>query len=114
AFAAGCVGCAGSLPRPPSARLAVTDWVAVPFAPRTPPVEYVPPRPVKGAVWVDGTWQWYGERYGWVPGTWTVPPSGARRAAWAVVRRSEDGQLFFAASSWKDAAGRPLEEGDWM
>lgn len=102
------------MPRPAKAKLAVSDWVAVPFAPRTPPIEYVPPSPVEGAVWVNGTWQWYGERYAWSPGTWTIPPAGARRAEWATVRRSEDGQLFFATSTWKDAAGEPIEEGAWM
>jgi hypothetical protein len=39
-----------------------------------------------------------------------IPPPGARYARWTVVRRSEDGQLFFAPSSWKDAAGQTIDD----
>ncbi len=88
--------------------------MAVPFAPKPPPPEYVPPRPVKNAVWMDGTWQWVGDRYVWRFGSWVVPPTGARRARWVLVRRPEDGQLFFAPSSWKDAEGNKIEERAWV
>ncbi len=111
---AGCgAGCGGSLPRPPRVRAATTDYVAVTFPPRTPPVEVVPPRPAKGAVWIDGSWEWAGNRYGWRFGTWTVPPRGVRRADWVLVRRPADGQLFFAPSTWKDASGATVDDRSW-
>ena len=104
-------GCGGSLPRPPRGQVARTDYVPVTFPPRTPPIEVVPPRPAEGgAVWVDGSWEWAGNRYGWRYGTWLVPPPGARHAAWALVRRAEDGQLFFAPSTWKDAKGATVDD----
>ena len=106
----GVLACGGTtLPRPERAQVVVDDYVAVPFAPRPPPVEIIPARPRKDAVWVDGTWEWGNDRYRWVPGAWVVPPAGAKHARWVTVRRA-DGQLFFAASSWKDATGAAVEE----
>jgi hypothetical protein len=102
--------CSGSLPRPPATQVATDDYVAVPFSPRVPPVEFIPPAPSKDAVWVDGSWEWAGNRYGWRYGSWVVPPSEARHARWVVVRREADGQLFFAPSSWKDASGKTMED----
>jgi hypothetical protein len=87
----------------------VADYVEVPFAPRAPPVEIVPASPQKDAVWVDGTWEWSNDRYRWTPGAWVIPPAGGKRASWVVVRR-DDGQLFFAPASWKDATGAALPE----
>jgi hypothetical protein len=105
--------CSGSLPRPPPAPIAPSDYVPVPFAPREPPLEFVPPSPVKDAVWVDGSWEWTGDRYVWRFGSWVVPPPGARRAHWVLVRRAEDGQLFFAPSSWKDERGDRIDDRAW-
>lgn len=91
------------------------DYVPVPFAPRPPPVEIVPLRPAKAGidasllVWADGSWDWGGDRFRWVPGAWLAPPPGAKRARWVIVRREIDGQLFFAPSSWRDSEGRPIE-----
>jgi len=81
-----------------------SDYVPVSNSPRPPQVEIIPPAPSKEAVWVDGTWEWTGERYGWKSGAWVVPPPNAKYARWVCVRRSEDGQLFFAPSTWKDAS----------
>ncbi|MBX3220331.1 MAG: hypothetical protein KF795_07405 [Labilithrix sp.] len=103
-------GCASSLPRPAAAQVVVSDYVAVPFSPRTPPVEFIPPSPSKGAVWVDGSWEWSGGRYVWRFGSWVIPPPHARLARWTIVRRKEDGQLFFAPSTWKDASGQPVAD----
>lgn len=103
-----CAGSLGNLPRPPLTQVATADYVAVPFAPRTPPVEFVPPSPARDAVWIDGSWEWGGSRYVWRYGSWMIPPREARYAPWTVVRRAVDGQLFFAPSDWKDQAGRPL------
>ena len=90
--------------------MAASDYVPVPFSPRAPPVEFVPPKPAPDAVWVDGSWEWYGRRYGWRFGSWVVPPSNTRHARWVVVRRREDGQLFFAPSTWKDTSGKLIED----
>jgi hypothetical protein len=102
---------AGTVPRPSYVQVLAEDYVQVPFSPRPPPVEIVPPRPADpgGLVWADGGWTWGGERFRWEPGAWVVPPPGARRARWVIVRRVEDGQLFFAASSWRDAAGKLID-----
>ncbi|MBX3261990.1 MAG: YXWGXW repeat-containing protein [Labilithrix sp.] len=102
--------CGGALPRPAAAPVSADDYVAVPFSPRTPPVEFVPPSPAKGAVWVDGSWEWSGNRYVWRFGSWVVPPPGVRLARWVIVRRRADGQLFFAPSSWKDASGATVTD----
>jgi hypothetical protein len=84
--------------------------VPVPYAPRPPLVELVPERPegLTGLVWADGGWEWRGDRFRWAPGGWVVPAPGARRVRWVIVRRTVDGQLFFAPSSWQDDAGHPL------
>lgn len=105
------VGCGGpSLPRPDPAPVLSADYVEVPFAPRVPPVEIVPPRPSREAVWVDGAWDFNGDRFRWVSGAWVVPPAGARRAPWAIVRRAADGQMFFAPAVWRDATGRTIPD----
>jgi hypothetical protein len=95
--------------RPERTQVVVDDYVPVPFAPRPPPVEIIPASPSQQAVWVDGTWEWSNDRYRWTPGAWVVPPAGGKHARWVTVRRN-DGQLFFAKSSWKDATGAALPE----
>lgn len=103
---------APTVPRPAQVQVVAADYVAVPFVPQPPPVELVPARPAVPAgapVWADGGWQWNGERFRWDPGAWVVVPTGAKRARWVVVRRELDGQLFFAPSSWRDAAGKAIE-----
>lgn len=105
-------GCGGAtVPAPRRVQVRTQDYVAVPFAPRLPPVEIVPKRPAHGGdlVWIDGSWEWSGERFRWDFGAWVLQPPGARRARWVVVRRAVDGQLFFAPSSWRDASGNPVE-----
>ena len=101
------------MPTPRYVQVRAEDYVAVPFFPRPPPVEIVPLHPsnvsTASLVWADGSWEWGGERFRWSPGAWVVPPAGAKRARWVIVRRKEDGQLFFAPSSWRDAEGRPIE-----
>lgn len=63
---------------------------------------------------MDGSWEYVGERYGWKAGTWVVVPNGLRRARWLLVRRAEDGQLFFAPSTWKDASGNTVDDAAWI
>ncbi|MCL2723524.1 MAG: hypothetical protein FWD69_03715 [Polyangiaceae bacterium] len=103
------VSCGGSpLARPPRVQVKSEDYVAVPFPPRPPLVEVVPPRPRNDAVWVDGGWDWDGDRYRWTAGSWVIAPEGARFARWVIVRRNTDGQLFFAPSGWRDTNSHPI------
>jgi hypothetical protein len=102
--------CSTSTPRPPFAPVAAEDYIAVPFQPPTPPPEYLPPRPHKDAVWINGTWEWRTRRYLWRYGSWVVLPRGASYAPWTVVRRKDDGQIFFAPSSFRDADGKKLDD----
>jgi hypothetical protein len=108
------VACGGSLRRPKAAPIRVTEYVAVPYPPRPATVEIVPLKPTSDPkkppaeqfdeddlVWADGTWEWRNDRYQWDPGAWVTPPKGATRTRWALVRRKEDGQLFFAPSRWR-------------
>ena len=106
--------CAPSVRHPDWAQVDQADYVAVPSSPRPAPVEFIPPRPRPDALWVDGSWEYEGERYGWRYGTWAVVPKGLRRARWLLVRRSEDGQLFFAPSTWKDASGKKVDDSTWI
>jgi len=80
----------------------------VPFPPPPPRPEHLPPKPDDDAVWVDGEWDWDGTRYRWVRGSWVKPPAGAKVAPWSVVRRGDDGQLFYSPSTWYDASGRAM------
>jgi hypothetical protein len=79
----------------------------VPYPPPAAHVEAVPSKPSKTALWVDGQWSWDGERWAWSPGGWVEPPPDARLARWQL-RLQPDGQLKFAAASWRDASGREL------
>ena len=111
AIAALVFGCGGgSLPTPRHVQVRAEDYVPVPYRPRSPPVEVVPTRPAvpSGLVWADGGWEWDAERFRWVPGSWVAPPVGAVRARWVIVRRPQDGQLFFAPSTWRDASGKSV------
>lgn len=107
-------GCAPAVPLPPAAPVDAGDYQPVSSSPRPAPVEFLPQRPRKDAVWVDGSWEWSGERFAWRAGTWTVPPKGLRRARWVIVRRKEDGQLFFAPALWKDQTGKTVDDAAWL
>lgn len=112
AIAALAVACGGgTVPAPIAVQVRAEDYVPVPFSPRSPPVEVVPLRPStpSGLVWADGGWEWDGERFRWGPGSWVAPPAGAVRARWVIVRRTVDGQLFFAPSGWRDASGKAID-----
>lgn len=98
------------MPHPVHVQVRAEDYVPVPYEPRPPPVEILPPRPEKGdVVWADGGWDWSGERYRWEPGAWVAPAKGMVRTRWVIVRRPLDGQLFFAPSTWRDASGRTVD-----
>jgi hypothetical protein len=72
-------------------------------------IEFVPPPPAKGAVWIDGEWVWQGRRWAWRIGRWVQPPPGARYSPWTVVR-GDDGTTFYAAGTWRDDRGAELAE----
>jgi hypothetical protein len=41
-------------------------------------------------------------------------PKGLRRSRWVIVRRKEDGQLFFWKSVWRDASGNKVDDSKWI
>lgn len=51
--------------------------VYVDRAPPPPRRVRIPPRPIAGAVWIDGYWRWTGVQYVWIDGFWhRNPPPG--------------------------------------
>lgn len=99
--------CGGSLPVPVTGPHGSEDpAVVVPFPPPPAHVEVVPPAPegLKGAVWVDGEWQWRGRRWVWLAGRWEEPYPGAYFAPSTTVRRA-DGELVWFAGVWHFPAG---------
>ncbi|MDP9034430.1 MAG: hypothetical protein M3O50_06455, partial [Myxococcota bacterium] len=106
---AGALACGGSLPVPPYARQSESALTPVGYPPPPARVEFLPARPSKQSVWVDGEWAWRGRRWSWRPGRWVVPPEGARFSPWVLVR-GEDGALYFASGAWRDAKGGALRE----
>jgi hypothetical protein len=101
-------GCGASLPRPAAAPQPDSAFVEVPYPPPPAVVETVPPRPSPGALWIDGQWSWGSDQWVWSAGGWVAAPPGARFAQWQL-RLGADGRLTFAASSWRDAAGREMQ-----
>ena len=64
------------------------EYVIVPDAP--PPIvrDRRPSQPSRRHIWIDGNWDWKGQRYVWQPGHWAVPPHG--RAVWVAPRYERD------------------------
>ena len=52
--------------------------VYAPVAPPAPYVEVQPAIPYPGAVWINGYWNWSGNRHAWVPGRYERPRPGWR------------------------------------
>ncbi len=100
-------GCGHSLPSPTVVPHPASAPVVVPSEPPPGLVETLPPRPVDGAVWVDGAWTWARRRWTWLPGSWSVPPPGATYSLWMVVR-APDGAVYFAAGGWRDVQGEAI------
>src|SRR5260221_10881633 len=84
-----------------------TVVIEVPFPPPPARVEFVPKRPARGSVWLDGEWEWTGKRWAWKYGRWVMPPARARYSRWITVRRA-DGTLLLSPGSWRDARGREI------
>lgn len=101
-------GCAHSVPEPAYSAQPNGAFEEVDSAPPPARVEMVPKRPAdRGAVWIDGEWNWTGRRWAWQYGRWVVPPPGATYSQWATVRRS-DGVLLFAPGKFRNEKGREL------
>lgn len=61
-------------------------------APHPPPAnlnqEEIPPSPSPDAIWTAGYWQWDGQIYVWIKGSWQIPPSKRHiwnKATWRVT-----------------------------
>src|SRR5208283_2498866 len=68
-----------------------------------------PNRPANDTVWIDGEWVWQRPRWAWRSGRWVVPPKGARFSPWVMVR-AEDGAIYCAPGTWRDAEGREIAD----
>lgn len=101
------VGCSTKLPHPPYAPHPMTALVEVRFPPPPARAEQVVARPADNAVWIDGEWAWRGRRWSWKVGRWVVPPPGATYSPWTATR-NEEGTLFFAPGTWRNAKGEEL------
>ena len=58
-------------------------------APPAPRVESIGVAPTPGYVWIDGYWNWVGDRHEWVPGHWTMPRYGRHWVAHQWMRRGD-------------------------
>lgn len=96
-----------TLPRPSTGPTPRETGVEVPFPPPPARVEFVPDPKSDAEVWVDGQWDWDGDGWKWLAGSWMVPPEGAYFTRWSTYRRS-DGRLFFVRAAWRDRNGKPL------
>lgn len=103
------VACVARLPRPSYSAQTTEALEPVTYPPPPARVEFVPARPAKGAVWIDGEWTWQGRRWAWRVGRWVIPPANARFAPWTMVR-SDDGTIYFAPGIWVDAKHEPMTE----
>ncbi len=95
------------LPAPPYSKQVTSAYGEVPYPPPPARVEFVPPIPQRGAVWIDGEWTWEGKRWAWKRGRWVTPPAGATFSPWTATRDAT-GVLYFAEGTWRDAAGREV------
>ncbi|MEO1240430.1 MAG: hypothetical protein AAFX54_00855 [Pseudomonadota bacterium] len=69
------------------------------YGPPPPRRIVISPRPLAGAVWIDGRWRWDGVTYVWVPGHWERhPPYGKvwRAGRWVHTKRG----WYWARGRW--------------
>ena len=100
--------CSSRVPHPSYVAPSATELVEVDYPPPPARVEFVPPQPASGAVWLNGEWGWAGRRWGWKPGGWVMQPEGAAYAKGALVRR-QDGKLFAGPSRWQGPDGGAIQ-----
>jgi hypothetical protein len=106
--AAATVGaCHGSVPQPMAVAQPASAFVVVPYPPPPGKVEFVPDRPRKDALWVNGQWQWTGDEWHWQHGGWYAVPPGVAFSRWET-KRARGGMLLFAPSSWRDDHGASI------
>lgn len=109
-FAAALFACGASrLPAPPYVAHPTEALQQVAFPPPPARVEYVPPSPKSGAVWVDGEWTWQTDRWAWKRGRWVMPLANARYSPW-TSSRDRSGTLYVAEGRWRDDKLRELPE----
>jgi hypothetical protein len=96
--------CHGGVPQPPAAAQPPDAFVVVPYPPPPGRVEFLPDRPRKDALWVNGQWQWTGDEWHWQHGGWYAVPPGVGFSRWET-KRERGGTLLFAPASWRDDRG---------
>jgi len=105
----GLLACSSDLPRPSYVGQPTDALAIVQYPPPPARVEYVPKRPAKASVWIDGEWVWQGRRWAWRTGRWVIPPADARFSPWTTVR-SDDGTVYYAGGVWRDRQNRKLAD----
>jgi len=71
--------------RVPEADIAAEQTTSAPAAPPPPQAETPPAPPVQAAVWTAGFWQWDGNTWVWIAGSWQLRPAATvtwRAATW--------------------------------
>ena len=77
------------------------EYVIVREAPPPIIVERRPPPPGQGHIWIDGYWNWNGQRYVWEPGHWAAPPH--EHAVWVAPRYEKDQQGYrYTRGRWQE------------
>lgn len=104
------VGCASTIPRPPTSPHLPGELVEVPFPPPANRSDLVPPRPHPNSLWVDGEWRWQRTRWTWRPGAWVIPPPGATLAREETIRLGL--KVLHAGSVFRLADGSALAPGE--
>ncbi|MDD2713617.1 MAG: YXWGXW repeat-containing protein [Simplicispira sp.] len=81
-------------------------YTAYQVIPAPPPLRHeAQPRPRRGHVWVQGHWEWRGQRHAWVPGQWIQARPGQhyRQPQWD----QRDGRWMMQRGGWDhDGRGR--------
>jgi len=73
---------------------------AVPAYPTNAAADVVVPAPGPGYVWIQGYYDWNGERYVWIPGYWGYPPAGFHvfvRGGWVY----RGGGYYYRRPYWR-------------
>jgi len=105
----GLAACRRSLPHPPYAQHPSSALQPVTSPPPPARPETIPEQPSDDAVWLDGEWIPSGRRWSYRPGRWVVPPAGAVYCPWTITR-GEEGVLYHASGTFRDAQGQELDE----
>jgi hypothetical protein len=101
--------CSKPIPTPPTGPAVREPGVEVPYPPPPGRVEVIPPAKRTDEVWVNGQWDWDGETWSWIEGSWRVPPQGSHFTPWSAVRKN-DGRLMFRSAAWRTADGQRIAD----